>query len=205
MVYAREEGWITGTSMAGTAQEQTMTVEEFLQWNLLQDQRYELVDGHPVPLRAMAGASGQHDEIVVNLIALLRNQLRGSPCRPRTADTAVRTKIKGVRRPDVTIECAPLERNSLEAQKPIAVFEVLSPTTRKIDRSVKLQEYRRHPSIRTIVHIDPDTMDVIVFSKTVTSDWDDARFQKPNDTICIMDTPAELKLSAIYEDVTFEA
>jgi Uma2 family endonuclease len=112
------------------ARKREMSVEEFLQWNLLQDERYELVDGHPVPLRAMAGTTGQHDEITVNLIAILRDRLRGTSCRPRTADTAVRTRIRGVRRPDVTIEGAPLERGSLEALKPIAVFEVLSPTTR---------------------------------------------------------------------------
>ena len=35
-----------------------MTVEEFLQWNLDQDERYELVDGIPVPLRAVDPATG---------------------------------------------------------------------------------------------------------------------------------------------------
>ena len=72
--------------MTDAAQHRTMTVEEFLEWNLSQDQRYELVDGVPVPLRAMAGAKAEHDTIVVNLIAALHSQLRGSPCKPRTAD-----------------------------------------------------------------------------------------------------------------------
>ena len=193
------------------AQKQTMTVEEFLQWNLDQDVRYELVDGIPVPLRVvdpvtgMAGSKAQHDIIVVNLIVALGNQLRGSPCKPRTADTAVRTKIKGVRRPDVTIECGPPERNSLEASNPVAVFEVLSPTTRKIDRSVKLQEYRRHPGLRTIVHIDPDEMDVIVYTRNASGDWDDERFERLEDTIRIADTPVMLRLSDVYEGVPFGA
>ena len=188
-------------------QKQTMTVEEFLQWNLDQDERYELVDGFPVPLRAvdpvtgMAGAKGEHDVIVVNLIVALGNQLRGNPCKPRTADTAVRTKIKGVRRPDVTIECSPLERGSLEARNPVAVFEVLSPTTRKIDRSVKLQEYRRHPGLRTIVHIDPDEMDVIVYTRNASGDWDDERFEHPEDTVRVADTPVALQLATIYDGV----
>lgn len=178
-----------------------MTVEEFLQWNLLQDQRYELVDGRPVPLRAMAGAKAEHDAIVVNLIASLHGQLRGSPCKPRTADTALRTKIKNVRRPDVTIECAAIERGSLEARNPVAVFEVLSPTTRKIDRTVKLEEYRRHPTLRTIVHIDPDAMDIVVFTRDGDGNWDDARFDQPEDAIRVADTPAALRLSDIYEGV----
>ena len=183
------------------AQQRSMSVEEFLQWNLSQDERYELVDGLPVALRAMSGAKSQHDIVVVNLIVMLGNQLRGSGCKPRTADTAVRTKIKNVRRPDVTIECAPPERDSLEARSPIAVFEVLSPTTRKLDRSVKLEEYRRHSSLRVIVHIDPDLMDVIVYTRNSTGQWDDERFEQPEDIIRIADTPVMLRLSDVYEGV----
>ena len=80
-----------------------MTPDEFLIWNLSQDERYELVDGFPVPLRSMAGASDSHDSIVINLIAALKTQLRGSDCRPSTSDKALTTSIKRVRRPDVTI------------------------------------------------------------------------------------------------------
>jgi Uma2 family endonuclease len=183
------------------ARQRTMTVEEFLEWNLSQDERYELVDGLPVPLRAMAGTTDQHDTISVNLIVMLGNQLRNSGCRPKTADTAVRTKIKNVRRPDVTIECSAVERGSLEARNPIAVFEVLSPTTRKIDRTIKLEEYRRHPTLRTIVHIDPDAMDVVVFTRDGDGSWNDARFDKPDGVIVVADTPAALRLSDIYDGV----
>lgn len=191
--------------MGDRVQRTDMSVEEFLEWNLSQDQRYELVDGVPVPLRAMAGAKSQHDIIVVNLIAILREQLRGGPCMPRSADTAVRTKIKSVRRPDVTIECAPPERNSLEARKPVAVFEVLSPTTRQLDRSVKLQEYRRHPSLRTIVHVDPEAMDVVVYSRSQSGDWDDARFDRPDDTIRLSDPVVGITLAEVYADVPLSA
>jgi Uma2 family endonuclease len=186
------------------AQQRTMSVEEFLEWSLLQDERFELVDGFPEPLRAMAGATRQHDAIVVNLIAALRGQLRGGPCMPCTADTAVRTKIKSVRRPDVTIECSPVERGALEARNPVAVFEVLSPTTRKLDRSVKLEEYRRHPALRTIVHIDPDTMDVVVFTRDAAGAWNDARLDQPDDMILVAETPAALRLSDIYDGVPID-
>ncbi|MBV1693713.1 MAG: Uma2 family endonuclease [Hyphomicrobiales bacterium] len=178
-----------------------MTVEEFLKWNLSQDERYELVDGVPVPMRAMAGATDQHDTITINLIVALGNQLRGSGCRPKTSDTAVRTKIKSVRRPDVTIECAPVQKGSLEAGNPIAVFEVLSPTTRQIDRTIKLEEYRRHPTLRTIVHIDPDVMDVLVYTRDPDGTWNDARLDRPDDSIRLPDLPVALALSDLYEGV----
>jgi len=44
-------------------------------WQERQPERYELVDGFPI--RMMAGAKNVHDDIVVNVLAELRNQLRG--------------------------------------------------------------------------------------------------------------------------------
>lgn len=191
--------------MTGALKRTEMSVEEFLEWNLSQDQRYELVDGIPVPLRAMAGAKDEHDTIVVNLIVSLGNQLQGSDCRPKTGDTAIRTKIKRVRRPDVTIECAPVELGALEARNPIAVFEVLSPTTRQLDRSEKYQEYIRHPYLRTIVHIDPSIMDVMVYTRAPDGTWEPERLDSPEDTIQISGLPVSIPLSAAYARVPLAA
>ncbi len=187
--------------MATVLRRPEMTVEEFLEWNLSQDERYELVDGIPVPLRVSSGAKDEHDTVVVNLIAALKQQLRDTGCRPKTADTAIRTKIKRVRRPDVTIECAPVERGSLEARNPIAVFEVLSPTTRQLDRSEKLQEYIRHPSLKTIVHIDPAIMDVMVYSRNEDGNWDTERLDQPDGIIRVPGLPVSLPLAAVYDGV----
>lgn len=95
-----------------------MTPDEFYLWQLDQDERYELVDGAPVLLRAMTGASNAHDVILVNCISELHSRLRGKPCRVASADTALRTGIRSARRPDVTVDCAPPEANSYEAHKP---------------------------------------------------------------------------------------
>ena len=55
--------------MAQTAQK-PMTIDEFLDWQSLQDKNYELVDGIPVlPLKSMTGATQRHDRIVVNFLA----------------------------------------------------------------------------------------------------------------------------------------
>ena len=188
-----------------TAKIREMTADEFLVWNLSQDRRYELVDGFPVPLRAMAGATNSHDQIVVNIIAALRDQLRGTGCRPTTPDTGLRTSIKRVRRPDVTIECAPPDPKSLESRNPIAAFEVLSPTTRKHDRTVKLAEYMRHPALRTIVHIDPDVMDVVVYRREPDGSWLPQSLDQPEQAIECQGTAARLSLAQIYEDVVLAA
>jgi Uma2 family endonuclease len=193
--------------MPSSIQRADMTADEFLIWNLSQDQRYELVDGVPVPLRAplfgMSGASAFHDEIVVNIIAALREKLRAAGCSPRTPDTAVRTAIKRVRRPDVTIECAPPTAGSYEARNPVAVFEVLSPSTRKTDLLVKHGEYTRHPTIRMIVSIDPDVVDVVVSTRTDEGAWSDVRLETLADHFVIATTGVPLSLTEIYAGLPY--
>lgn len=184
-----------------TAIPKDMTADEFLIWNLSQDERFELIDGVPVPLRSMAGASNYHDDIVTNLIAALRGKLRGTDCKPRTADTALRTAIKRVRRPDVTVDCAESRPDSYESAKPTAVFEVLSPSTRKLDGGVKLSEYLRHPTLQTIVHIDPDRLEIAVFQRDGTGQWGEFILASPSDRVLIPGTTVSLTLAEIYEGV----
>ena len=115
-------------------QMRSMTPEEFYEWQLDQDERYELVEGVPVPLRAMTGASNVHDVILVNCIIELGTRLRGKPCRVASADTALSTSIRASRRPDVTVDSAPPDGRSYEAGRPTVVIEVLSFDTQ--DRSL---------------------------------------------------------------------
>lgn len=182
-----------------------MTAEEFLTWNLEQDQRYELVAGMPVPLRTMSGTTNQHDAITVNLISELKRQLRDTGCRPTTADTAVRTNISNIRRPDVTIDCAPVSKGSLEASNPVAVFEVLSPTTRKSDRTVKLQEHLRHATLRAVVHIDPDEMDVLLLTRGAAGEWMDTRLEALDDVLTLPGLPVAIPLPTLYDGVPIVA
>jgi Uma2 family endonuclease len=183
------------------AKVRTMSVDEFLIWQLDQDERYELVDGVPVPLRAMTGASNVHDVILVNCIIELGTRLRGKPCRVASADTALRTSIRGARRPDVTIDCAAPEKNSYEARQPTVVVEVLSPSTRKIDRFTKLEEYRRHPTLRHILLIDPDSITAKLYSRADEGEWSDDDLIGKDATIALTAVEVSLPLGVLYERV----
>ena len=153
-----------------------MTPEEFFQWQLGQDDLYELVEGVPVKmLKMMTGTSVQPDLVVVNLITQLAEQLRGSRCRPTTDGVAVRTKIRNVRRPDVTVECAPLVRDTYEARDPKLVVEVLSPSTTNVDRVRKLDEYKRHPTLSYILLIETRAPIAALYVRR-DSDWEDFDF-----------------------------
>ena len=185
-------------------QKRDMTADEFLIWNLGQDQKYELVGGVPIPLRAMAGASNYHDRIVSNLIGLLYSRLKNSRCWAATADTALRTSIKNVRRPDVTIECAPPSDKHYESKNPIAVFEILSPSTRGLDQTLKFNEYTRHPTLQTIVLIDPERLEVVEYSREPEG-WLPVVLLLPEMLVAIKSTAVRLSLAEIYEGVPVPA
>lgn len=189
--------------MAETAS-RLMTPEEFFQWQLGQEDLYELVDGVPVKmLKMMTGASVQHDLVVVNIIALLRAQLRGSGCRPTTDDVALRTKIKTVRRPDVTVECGELVRDTYETREPKLVVEVLSPSTTDIDRFRKLEEYKRHPSLAYILLLETRAPKATLYRRTDDGDWETQDFEGLDATIPLPLIGASLPLREVYEGLGF--
>ena len=93
-----------GSDMA-EAKPKSMTVEEFYIWQLDQDERYEFVEGEIVPLRAMTGASNEHDTILVNCIGELYPRLRGKPCRVALACSVHATLSRGIRCRSCTACC----------------------------------------------------------------------------------------------------
>jgi Uma2 family endonuclease len=133
-----------------------LTPDEFILWNLDQEERWELVDGVPVLKfdngpEMMAAASERHDQIVVNLIAMLRSRLRGRSCRTKTSDQAARMERGNIRYPDVTIDCGKRAPGSFESVEPIVFFEVLSPSTRRFDllrKAERVSAYGHAPSLR---------------------------------------------------------
>src|SRR5690349_8322185 len=127
------------------------TVEEFFAWQEHQTERYELVNGEPV--RMMAGARNVHDDIVVNLLAELRNRLRGTGCRPFSGDGSIETLPEQIRRPDAGVDCRRRDPDATKAALPRLVAEVLSPTTRDFDTFGKLDEYKAVETLDYIVFI----------------------------------------------------
>jgi Uma2 family endonuclease len=195
---------IKESGMAET-QMRSMTPEEFYQWQLDQDERYELVEGVPVPLRAMTGARNVHDAILVNCIGELGSYLRGRPCRVASANTARRTAPRTARRPDVSVDCAPPRADSYEAHRPTVVIEVLSPSTRKIDRFTKLEEYRRHPSLRHILLIDPDAVAAKLYSRPDEGAWSDVDLIGRDPVVDLSAIEVALPLAALYERIDLPA
>jgi Uma2 family endonuclease len=177
------------------------TVEEFFAWQERQPDRYELVDGFPV--RMMAGAKKVHDDIVVNVLAELRNQLRGGGCRPFTGDGSVETKPGQIRRSDIGVDCGRRIPNATKAASPRVVMEVLSPTTRDFDTIGKLEEYKLVDSLERIVVIEPNAPELIVWVRGADRSWRKAIHQGLDQEIDMPEIGVTLPLAEIYDGVEF--
>ena len=181
----------------------TMTPEDFFVWQRDQDELDERVDGQPVPRhRMMTGASMQHDRATVNVIVSLGTQLRGTSCRPTTADIALRTSIRGLRRPDVMVECAPLVPDTYEAREPKLVVEVASPSTTTIDQTRKVEEYKRHPTLAYILLVETLKPQALLYRR-LGDGWDIETFEGLDAVIALPEIGATLSLAEIYDGLSF--
>ncbi|GJD73026.1 Uma2 family endonuclease [Methylobacterium goesingense] len=181
----------------------TMTPEDFFVWQRDQDELYELVDGYPVPRhRMMTGASMQHDRATVNVIGSLYAQLRGTSCHPTTADIALRTSIRGLRRPDVMVECAPLIQDTYEAREPKLVVAVASPSTTTIDQTRKVEEYKRHPTLAYILLVETLKPQALLYRRLGEA-WDIETFEGLDAVIDLPTIGTTLAMADIYDGLSF--
>jgi Uma2 family endonuclease len=136
-----------------------MSVAEFLEWDLRQDCRHEVVDGEARP---MTGAHVSHDLVVGNIGSALRVSLRAikSGCNVFSADIALVVPGGNARRPDLTIHCPPFDVSKTALDHPRLVVEVLSESTQSINQLIKLDEYRSIPDLAYILIVAPTVLEV---------------------------------------------
>ncbi|MBC7799445.1 MAG: Uma2 family endonuclease [Gemmatimonadaceae bacterium] len=177
-----------------------MTVEHFLAWQAGQEQRYELVDGQPI---AMAGARLRHDRVTGNALFELRRQFRaaGNPCDAFTADIGIRTRAGNIRRPDASVICPPFDEDAMTSDRPRLILEVLSQSTERVDRLLKLDEYKSVSSLGAIVIVDPTRIEVGFWTRTGADAWTSEVLREPEALLAVPDLGLALMVAALYERV----
>jgi Uma2 family endonuclease len=133
-----------------------MTVDEYLAWAEGQEGRFELYAGR---VYAMSPERAGHAKIKLAvqmaLVAAIRK--RGLPCHVLPDRMTVRVDQSTAHEPDALVYCGiELPTSVVEVPNPIIVIEVLSPSTRRIDASLKLAGYFRVPSVMHYLIVDPD-------------------------------------------------
>jgi Uma2 family endonuclease len=144
-----------------------MTVDEFIEWAMLQPGgRYELMDGEVV---AMAPERAAHARLRARIWRALDDDVRerGLPCEALPDGMTVQIDEHTVYEPDALIHCGdPLPDETVVVPEPLIVVEVLSPRTSARDVGAKLADYFRVPSIRHYLIARTDRPTIIHHEKS---------------------------------------
>ena len=141
-----------------------MSSADFLEWEERQDVAWEFNGFQPI---AMTGGTDAHSAIQVNLILALGSRLRGKPCFVRGATLKVEIGSK-YRYPDAFVSCTPVSPRAKITADPVVIFEILSESTAKTDRTDKVMEYTSLASVRRYVMFEQDQAFATVISRTDT-------------------------------------
>ena len=174
-----------------------MTADEFLAWEAKQELKWEFDGFQPV---AMTGGTGAHSAISGNLVTALNNRLRGKPCRPHGSDLKVATG-QGYRYPDAFVTCATVLPDATIATEPVVIFEVLSRSTRQVDRTIKLAEYQAISSVRRYVMLEQYQALATVIERK-GEDWT-LRLLRSDAVLAMPEIGIEVPLAELYADVAF--
>ena len=147
-------------------QENRYTLADALAWD--EQDRVELIDGYPV---MMAPPSRAHQKAVSELNRQLGNYLNGKTCEVYPAPFAVRPferdgdfpeDVDTMVEPDITVVCDPSKLDDVGCKgAPDLVMEILSPSSRRHDRIVKLDLYQR-AGVREYWVVNPEDRTVQV-------------------------------------------
>ncbi len=166
---------------------QRFTYADYLTWN--DDERWELIDGKaynmsPTPLRI-------HQEISMDLSRQFAVQLLKKKCRVYAAPFEVRlpivdeseNNISNVVQPDISVIC---DEKKLDEKgcigAPDLIIEILSPSTRRLDRIQKRNLYEI-AGVKEYWMVDPKDQLVEVFIMEQDGSYGKSHIYTETDTI----------------------
>lgn len=158
---------------------------------------------------AMSGGTHAYAMIIGNLYFRLRSLLSGMGCH--VASSEQRIYVKGAdldTYPDVSVVCGKIEMGAEDPEaitNPVVLFQVLSPSREKYDRTTKFSFYRQLRSLRQYVLVSQEEPLVETFTKGENGKWEYADAAGLDAKIELSAIQAQLSLMEIYEGVEFAA
>lgn len=179
-----------------TLRQRRMAREEFFLWAEAQDSRYEFDGFQPV---AMTGGTARHSRITQNIHFALRSRLADGPCRSLGPDAGIPTVGDAVRYPDALVTCKAFPDTERLVPGVVVVFEVLSPTSGRVDRIDKVRKYAAVPSIPRYVILEHASIGATVFKRTKGGDPWTAEALTAADMVELPEVGAQVPLREFYD------
>jgi Uma2 family endonuclease len=177
------------------------TIDEYLQLEQSTREKHEFFQGE---IFAMGGASEAHNLIVGNVLAELRQKLRGKPCRVYPSDLRVKVDRSGLYTyPDVVVVCGQprFEQPGETLLNPTLLVEVLSDSSEAYDRGKKSEQYRTMASLTDYLLIAQDRALVEHYNRQPEDRWLLHAATRLQDSIAIASLGCTLPLEEVYFNV----
>lgn len=179
-----------------------LSEQDYLEAEKVSDVKHEYFDGE---IFAMSGAKANHQRVMGNVFAELRQHLKGTPCEAFSSDMKVRAD-KGDKYfyPDVVVSCNQ-NGDSDFTESPRLIVEVLSNPTRKFDKDLKRKIYQTIPTLEEYVLIEQDHVEIEISRKS--ADWhssyyflgDDVTFESIGLTLPVLEIYARVENKELQE------
>jgi Uma2 family endonuclease len=176
-----------------------MTLDEFLRWDDGTDTHYELIGGFPV---AMASPSAAHRMLAARLVSRIEAALGSRrPCnaqgdagviRPDRADTYFEA--------DIAVTCERHEFGQQAINAPLLIVEILSPSTERHDRRVKLPVYRQIETVQEILLIASDAL-YAELHRRAGAQWITEILRGDQAPLALTSVGIEIPLATLYEGI----
>src|SRR5207253_11020491 len=179
--------------------------DEYLRLERQAEYKSEYLNGE---IFAMSGASRQHNLITANIGAEFNRQLKGKPCEAYASDMRVKVRSNGLYTyPDVIVVCGEPEFEDDEVDtllNPTLLIEVLSKSTERYDRIAKTSYYRTIDSLTEHLLVAQHQVRLEQYVKQTNGQWALAEYTAADAVVDISSIQCSLRLSDVYDKVTFD-
>ena len=149
-----------------------LSPQEYLEYERAAEYKNEYYHGQVL---GMSGASLKHNILDKNLVSLLAGFLKGNDCNVLPGNMRVSTPSHDAYMyPDAIIYCGDpvLEDDKFDTLlNPVVIFEILSPSTRSIDKGLKFFFYQQISSLKEYFMIDSLKRVIHVARKQAGNTW----------------------------------
>jgi Uma2 family endonuclease len=104
--------------------------------------------------------------------------------------------------PDVSVVCGePRVTGDDNLLNPVAIFEVLSPSTEKHDRGLKFQQYRTIDSLKDYILVHQDQIRIEQYTRRPDRTWTLRDYQAQEEHLKIDSIGVSIPLDRIYDRI----
>ena len=162
--------------------------------------RYEYDRGRIV--QHMNGGTFDHMCVVQGFVSCIGQRLARGEWVVTSQGRGVETS-ETVRYPDIVVEAPGAARKGLSTDKPAILIEVLSPSTRELDLTVKPPEYMSLASLAAYIVASQDGPDCMVWLRGADGRFPDApkRIEGRDEAIEIAALGLAIALAEVYQGI----